>query len=82
MKLTEKSELNKPQVQLASGNSCGKAEQNYLQSTSSLWWKEYWKSEAVIAAKGSHFDESNVKEFFVLLLFNLYLRKNCIFYYK
>ena len=33
-------ELNSSQVQLASGNSFRKAEQNYLQSTSSLWWKE------------------------------------------
>ena len=37
MNLTKKSELNQPQEQFTSGNSCRKAEQNYLQSTSHLW---------------------------------------------
>ena len=40
MNLTKKPELNNPQVQLTSGNSCRKAGKNYLWSTSSLWWKE------------------------------------------
>ena len=42
--LTEKSELNNPQAQLTSRNSCGNAGQNYLQSITNLWRKEWQES--------------------------------------
>ena len=54
MNLTEKSELNYPQVWLTSSNFC-KTEQHYP-----LVERMPRICEAVIAAKGSDFDESEV----------------------
>ena len=60
MNLIEKSELNKPQVQLTSGNSWRKARNNYLVYLQSLMERMLRICEAVIVAKVSHFDESKI----------------------
>ena len=60
MNLTENSELNNPQVQLTSGNSSKKGGQNYLQFLQSLVESIPRICEAVIEAKGGHFNESKV----------------------
>ena len=71
MNLTERSQINNQQMQLTSGNSCMKAGQNYLQSTSIQSFADRMLRicEAVTAAKGSHFDESKVLKVFCVLFF-------------
>ena len=75
MKLTEKSELNKPQMQITSGNSSRKVGQNYLQS---LMKRILRICESVKAARGGHFDELKIQDFFFnLILFNV-AQRDCI----
>ena len=45
MKLTQNSKLNNLKVPLSSDNSRRKAEQNYFQSTSCLWWN-LWNGDS------------------------------------
>ena len=67
MNLSQKSELNNPQVQLTAGNFFRKRGQNYLRSIASLSMLKIL--EAVVAAKGVILMNQKFKKFFVFFLF-------------
>ena len=66
MILTEKSELNNPQVRFTSENSCRKAGKNYLQSLEKRMQRIF---EAVIVAKEDHLMNHKFNFFLVWFVF-------------
>ena len=81
--LTEKSDLNIPQVLLTCSHFCWKDGQNYLQFASSLWWKECRESVKQWDRSNESFWWNKSLRIFLcfFLLFNLYLmwlKKTCI----